>query len=37
MTQSKTNWFSFLKSLEDITREGASNFTGGEALNEFVN
>jgi type I restriction-modification system DNA methylase subunit len=37
MEQNKTNWFSFLKSLEDITREGKSNFTGGEAFNEFVN
>jgi type I restriction-modification system DNA methylase subunit len=37
MEQNKTNWFSFLKSLEDITREGQSHFTGGEAFNEFVN
>lgn len=37
MEQNKTNWFSFLKSLEDITREGKSHFTGGEAFNEFVN
>lgn len=31
------NWFSFLHSLHDITRNGISKFTGMQALNEMVN
>ena len=37
MTHTKTNWFAFLRSLEDITRNGKSQFTGAEAFNEFIN
>ena len=37
MESNKTNWFSFLRSLEDITRNGKSQFTGAEAFNEFIN
>ena len=33
----KTNWFAFLRSLEDITRNGKSQLTGAEAFNEFIN
>ena len=37
MAQTKTNWFAFLRSLEDITRNGKSQFTGADAFNEFIN
>jgi type I restriction-modification system DNA methylase subunit len=37
MEANKTNWFSFLRSLEDVTRNGKSQFTGAEAFNEFIN